>query len=166
MDLATYNIVQDADIWASILEKVTKFNMLETAERLIKDTSEIRVLWVNPVMAPIWNMLLQAPFKQSNEFHFGILNSCQHVLTCCLAIGNSDAQRCVSALQMLWSCPILGDIDLEALEKCVLAHDFPYLGALLVPFVKDGKRLALFQVSLSAFDLSPHRIFIMHSCLP
>lgn len=78
MDLATYNVVQDADIWASILEKVVKFNMLETAERLIRDTSEVRMLWVNPVMAPVWNLILQAPFKQSkpsSHFHANEKNS-------------------------------------------------------------------------------------------
>lgn len=65
MDLATCNVIQDSDIWNSILERVVKFNMLETAKALIQDISEIRLLWVNPVMAPLWNLILQAPFKQS-----------------------------------------------------------------------------------------------------
>ena len=42
--------------------------MLETAHSLIKDISEIRLLWVNPVMAPVWNLILQAPFKQSELY--------------------------------------------------------------------------------------------------
>lgn len=67
MDLATDNIVQDADIWSSILEKVVRFNMLETAQRLLRETKETLMLWANPVMAPVWNLILQAPFKQSNE---------------------------------------------------------------------------------------------------
>ena len=65
MDLATSNIIRDADVWKNILQGVVKFNMIETAQRLIKDISEIRLLWVNPVMAPVWNFILQAPFKQS-----------------------------------------------------------------------------------------------------
>jgi hypothetical protein len=69
MDLATCNIIQDADIWSSILERVVKFNLLETAHSLIKDISEIRYLWINPVMAPVWNLILQAPFKQSKQMH-------------------------------------------------------------------------------------------------
>ena len=69
MDLATCNIIQDADIWSSILERVVKFNMLETAHSLIKDISEIRYLWINPVMAPVWNLILQAPFKQSKKIN-------------------------------------------------------------------------------------------------
>lgn len=68
IDLATSNVIQDADIWTNILEKVVKFNMLETAHSLIRDISEIRLLWVNPVMAPVWNLTLQAPFKQSKHF--------------------------------------------------------------------------------------------------
>lgn len=65
IDLATCNVIQDSDIWTSILERVVKFNMLETARALLKDISEIRLLWVNPVMAPVWNLILQASFKQS-----------------------------------------------------------------------------------------------------
>ena len=59
---------------------------------------------------------------------------------------NSDAHCCVSALEMLWSCPILEDVDLDTLEKCVLNHDFPYLAALLLPFMRTVKRTALIQV--------------------
>ncbi|KAK4002762.1 hypothetical protein OUZ56_004564 [Daphnia magna] len=123
IDLATCNIIQDADIWTNILEKVVKFNMLETAHSLIKDISEIRLLWVNPVMAPVWNLILQSPFKQNN----------------------SNISSCVSALEMLWSCPILEDIDLDSLEKCVLSHDYPYLVALLLPFTRNTKRSNLIQ---------------------
>lgn len=67
MDLATFNVIQEPDIWTNILERMVKFSMLETAHSLIKDISEIRLLWVNPVMAPAWNLVLQAPFKQSKE---------------------------------------------------------------------------------------------------
>lgn len=74
-------------------------------------------------MAPAWNLILQAPFKQNN----------------------SDANCCVSALEMLWSCPILEDIDLDSLEKCILNHDYPYLAALLLPFVRHEKRTSLIQ---------------------
>lgn len=70
MDLATFNVVQEPDIWTNILERIVKFNMLETARSLINDISEIRLLWVNPVMAPAWNLILQAPFKQSKEAIF------------------------------------------------------------------------------------------------
>lgn len=47
---------------------------------------------------------------------------------------------------MLWSCPILEDIDLDSLEKCVLNHDFPYLAALLLPFRRHTKRSDLLKV--------------------
>jgi len=46
LDLATYNVIQDNDIWVSILEKIIKFQMLETAEQLLKVISENRALWV------------------------------------------------------------------------------------------------------------------------
>ncbi|EFX79172.1 hypothetical protein DAPPUDRAFT_304960 [Daphnia pulex] len=131
MDLATCNIIQDADIWSSILERVVKFNLLETAHSLIKDISEIRYLWINPVMAAVWNLILQAPFKQNS----------------------SDVNCCISALERLWSCPILEDIDLDSLEKCVLNHDYPYLAALLLPFIRNTKRLDLIQ-KLQGFGTS------------
>ena len=70
MDLATSNVTQDADIWKSILHSIVKFNMIDTARNLIKDISEIRLLWVNPVMAPVWNLILQSPFKHGKSFQF------------------------------------------------------------------------------------------------
>ena len=124
MDIATYSVIQDSDIWKIILQSMVKHNMLETAQRLYKDIAQIRPLWVNPVMAPVWNMILQAPFKRTS----------------------GDAGKCVEALQMLWSCPILEDIDLETLEQCVLTHDYPHLIALLLPFVKTAKRVDLIEV--------------------
>ena len=35
---------------------------------------------------------------------------------------------------------------MDTLETCVLSHDFPYLAALLLPFVKREKRSNLNQV--------------------
>lgn len=61
MDLATYYVIQDADIWSSILQSVVKHNMLDTAQQLYADIAQIRTLWVNPVMAPVWNLILQVP---------------------------------------------------------------------------------------------------------
>lgn len=148
MDLATFNVVQEPDIWTNILERIVKFNMLETARALINDISEIRLLWVNPVMAPAWNLILQAPFKQSKEAIFVYVNTLKlHKLHRLLLLDSSDVVSCVNALEMLWSCPILEDIDLDALEKYVLNHDFPYLAALLLPFVRDAKRSSLIQVT-------------------
>lgn len=74
MDIASYYVIQDFDIWSGILEKIIKLNMIETAEKLLKDISEIRLLWVNPVMAPIWNLILQTPFRQSNLTELLILS--------------------------------------------------------------------------------------------
>lgn len=123
MDLATANVIQDADIWKNILQSIVKFNMIETARNLIKDISEIRLLWVNPVMAPVWNLILQSPFKHCN----------------------GDSEECLSTLQMLWKCPILEDIDLDTLEQCILSHDYPYFVALLLPFVRQEKRSNLIK---------------------
>lgn len=80
MDIASYYVIQDFDIWSDILDKITKFNMIETAEKLLNDISEIRLLWVNPVMAPVWNLILQAPFRQSkfryqSKYHTSTVSS-------------------------------------------------------------------------------------------
>ena len=36
---------------------------------------------------------------------------------------------------------------MNALVKCVLAHDFPYLAALILPFLDDKHRIDLIQVN-------------------
>ena len=66
MDIAIREQILDLDIWRSILQNIVKFNMIEVADRLRRDISKFQSLWVNPAMVPIWNLILQAPFKRSN----------------------------------------------------------------------------------------------------